>query len=271
MGKKDGIQGIAIGRRDLLRISPRELSVREGWNCRDVDFSADDPDDRALAESIAEVGVKQPLTAVWENGRAYITDGHRRLGATNWAIENLGAEILTVPVQTEDRYASEADMVLSQIVRNNGKPLSPIEMSRVYKRLIDLGWTERGIAQKSGRSEQWIRNLLTLSAAPSAVTEMVRSGKVSATTAIAELNRAKGNGASAAASLGAAVERAVSEGRTRATGRHIDRPMPKIKQIKEMIEDLDANSRIARGPERVVLDLSNDEFGRFIELIGGKL
>lgn len=270
MSKTYGIKALASGRSDLLRINPRDLQVNDGWNCRDVDFDPADPEDRALADSIAEVGVRQPLTAIWNGTAACLTDGHRRLAATLWAIENLGAEILTVPVQTEDRYASDADMVLSQIVRNNGKPLSPIETSRVYKRLIGLGWDEHQIAAKVGRSRQWVCDLLTLSAAPSAVAEMVRKGRVSASTAIAELHRAKGDGDAASVALGAAVERAASEGRSRATGRHVERPAPPIRQVKAMIDALDAQGLITRGMDRVTLDLSSDEFARLMSLIGGK-
>ena len=78
---KEGIQGLALGRKDILRIDPRNLQIRPDWNCRDVNFNPADADDISLAESIAAVGVKQPLTAVWEQGQAWLTDGHRRLGA----------------------------------------------------------------------------------------------------------------------------------------------------------------------------------------------
>ena len=60
---KEGIQGLALGRKDILRLDPHDLHVRPGWNCRDVNFNPNDPEDLALAESIASVGVKQPLTA----------------------------------------------------------------------------------------------------------------------------------------------------------------------------------------------------------------
>lgn len=270
---KDGIQGLALGRKDILRIDPRNLHIRPEWNCRDVNFDPTDPDDLALAESIAAVGVKQPMTAVWEQGQAWLTDGHRRLGAALYAIEHLGAEIKSVPVQTEDRYASEADRVLSQLVRNNGKPLSPIEHARVYKRLIDLGWTEKQIADSIGRSVPWVKNLLELHAAPTEVAQMVRSGQVSATLAMDTLKKAGGNGERAVKELAGAVEKAKASGKTRATAKHMDRAAPAIKQVREIYDVAFAEGRVIDtldSDEVVRIHLTSGEYDRFLELMGVK-
>lgn len=270
---KEGIQGLALGRKDILRIDPRNLHIRPDWNCRDVNFDPTDPDDLALAESIASVGVKQPMTAVWQDGKAWLTDGHRRLGAALYAMETLGAEIKSVPVQTEDRYASEADRVLSQLVRNNGKPLSPIEQARVYKRLIDLGWTEKQIAESIGRSVPWVKNLLELRAAPTAVTEMVRSGQVSATLAMDTLKKAGGDGEKAAKELAGAVEKAKAAGKTRATAKHMERAVPAIKQVREIYDAAFADGRVTDpfySDDLVRIDLTSSEYDRFLELLGVK-
>lgn len=241
---KTGIQSLAVGRKDVLRIAPADLHIREGWNCRDVNFNPDDEDDLALAKSIAEVGVKQPLTAVWDEQKAYLTDGHRRLLATIYAIEHLSADIKSVPVQTEDRYANEAERVLSQIVRNNGKPLSAIEFSRVYKRLIDLGWTEKEIASKVGRSIQWVKNLLQLNAAPAEVANMVRENKVSATMALTALKDSGGDVTVAADRLMDAIETAKAAGKKRAT--------PKYMVIKVSAKDRHTAEGFSKGVEAVI-------------------
>lgn len=270
---KEGIAGLALGRKDILRIDPRNLHIRPDWNCRDVNFDPADPEDLALAESIAAVGVKQPMTAVWQDGKAWLTDGHRRLGAALYAMEHLGAEIKSVPVQTEDRYASEADRVLSQLVRNNGKPLSPIEHARVYKRLIDLGWTERQIAESIGRSTQWVKNLLELHAAPTEVAQMVRSGQVSATLAMDTLKKAGGNGEKAVKELAGAVEKAKAAGKTRATAKHMDRAVPAIKQVREIYDAAFAEGRVfdtLDSDEVVQIHLTSTEYDRFLELMGVK-
>ena len=241
---REGIKGVAVGRSDIYRLNPTDLCVKDGWNCRVVTFSAMDEADLALARSIAEVGVKQPLTVYWEDGKAYISDGHRRHGAALYAMEHLGADIKSVPVQTEDRYSSEADRVFSQIIRNSGKPLQPIEQARVFKRLIDLGWSEADIATKSGISRQWVVDLLNLQAAPQAITDMVAVGEVSATLAITTLKQNANDGVVTSQSLLAAVATAKAEGKTKATAKHIPRPpapeanvdAPKPISIKERLE-----------------------------------
>lgn len=270
MSSKDGITGLALGRKDILRIAPEHLQIKEGWNCRDVNFDPEDPEDLALAKSIASVGVKQPLTAIWEKGQAVLTDGHRRLSAALWAMQNLGAEIKSIPVQTEDRYASEEDRVLSQIVRNNGKELSPIETGRVYKRLFDLGWTEAQIAEKVGRSPTWVRNLLELSSTPKEVTDLVKAGTISASLAIDALHKAAGDSAAAAQALGEAVERAKAEGKTRATAQHTARgptPGARIKELAELVDTLNSSGRIVDSVEIVELRMTSEEYDRFLSLL----
>lgn len=215
---KQGIHSVAQGRKDLLRIDPTDLHIKEDWNCREVNFNPKDADDLALAHSIAEVGVKQPLTAVWEDGKAFITDGHRRLLATRYAIETLKAEVKSIPVQTEDRYAGEADRVLSMLVRNNGKPLTSLEMGKVYKRLIDLGWKEKEIAAKVGRSIVWVKTLLQFNTESPEVIDMVRRGEVSLTTAVSSVRE---HGKDAAKTLKKAVVEAKAKGKTKATPKHL--------------------------------------------------
>lgn len=218
--KQGGIKDIAIGRSDIYRMAPGDLFIKDGWNSRTVNFSADDADDIALARSIAEVGVKQPLTVFFEDGKTYISDGHRRHGATLYAIEHFSAEIKSVPVQTEDRYSSEADRIFSQVVRNSGKPLAPIELARVFKRLLDFGWSVGEVATKSGLNAGWVTQLLELQASAPDVQQLVSSGRVSATLAI---ERLKTDGDQAGTVLADAVKTAEAAGKTRATKKHIAR------------------------------------------------
>ena len=220
MTTKHGIKDVAIGRSDIYRMAPADLHVKDGWNSRTINFNPDDEDDIGLARSIAEVGVKQPLTVFFEDGKTYISDGHRRHGATLYAIDHMGAEIKSVPVQTEERYSSEADRTFSQVVRNSGKPLAPIELARVFKRLLGFGWTIGDISKKSGINTGWINQLLELQASAPDVQQLVTTGRVSATLAIETI---KTEGVQAGAVLADAVKTAEAQGKTRATKKHVGR------------------------------------------------
>jgi ParB-like chromosome segregation protein Spo0J len=225
---KRGIQDLAVGRVDLFRLNPRDLRIEEGWNSRACDFDPDDAEDIALAKSIAEVGVKQALTVVMKGGVPTITDGHRRLRATLYAMDTLGAEIVSVPVQTEPKHASEADRILSQIVRNSGKPFEPLEKANVFAKLLDLGWDEGTIAAKAGLTRQRVVDLLTLRSGPREVVAMVEAGAISAGFALDTIKAAKGNATAATETLVKAVSTAKAEGKTRATAKHVERKAPDL-------------------------------------------
>lgn len=219
--KSDGIKGLASGRQDMFRLNPYLIQVEPGWNSRELD----DPTNRAhidaLALSISEVGVKEPLTGYWKDGAPVVTDGHCRLMATFIAIEKHGAEIKTIPFKTEDRYSSEADRVLSQLVRNMGKPLSPFEQGTVFKKLLGLGWSEKEVASKVGLSTARVAQIMELhSGATPEIKALVTTGQVSATFALQELREAGGDAEKAVERLSGAVETAKAEGKTRATPKH---------------------------------------------------
>lgn len=267
---KPGIKEIALGRSDTYRVDPFDLHIKEGWNCRDKDFDPNDPEDLALAQSIKESGVKEALTVVIENGKLFVTNGHRRRAATHYAIETLGAEIKSVPVQTEERYSSEADQVFSQIVRNSGKPLSPIEQARVFKRLIELGWDESEIARKSGLNRAWVVDLLKLQAAPNAVTGLVRSGQVAATLAIQTLKANKGDAEKSAADLTQAVETARAAGKAHATAKHMGEHKTKPPSLAEQLRTFHGEIEIRQGATsgNVGLIMTVEQYERFKALIG---
>lgn len=231
--KTRGIQDMALGRVDLFRMAPRDLTVDPGWNSRTKDFDPADPDDIELARSIAEVGVKSAVTVYMRAGVPVITDGHRRLAATLYAMDVLGAKIQSVPVQTEGKHANEADRVLSQIVRNSGKPLEPFEKGNVFAKLMDLGWKEAEIAAKVGLTRQRVAELLKLRKAPKPVADMVKAGTISAGLAIDTMRATKGDNAKATEVLAEAVTKARAAGKDRATAKHVERaPMDPAAKLK---------------------------------------
>src|SRR5882672_2826443 len=92
MSTKQGLASISQGRSDMYRLDPRVIKVKDGWNCRDLNAQDTKDHIESLAQSIAEIGVQEPLTVYWEDGAAWISDGHCRLKATLNAIQ-VGADI----------------------------------------------------------------------------------------------------------------------------------------------------------------------------------
>lgn len=216
------IKDIAKGRSDVYRVSPFDLKVKPNWNGREPDH----PDNIAhidqLAQSIAEVGVKETLTAYMEGDDLFVENGHMRLAASLRAIEMYGADKdMLIPVQTSPRDATEADRILSQIIRNSGKQLSPLEMAAVFERLNALDLSDADIARRTGLSRVYIGQLIALHHMPKSTTSLVRDGKVSATLAIQTMKRFEGDAKKTAAVLKEAVAFAKGKGKARATAKHV--------------------------------------------------
>lgn len=249
------IKKIAEGRSDLYRIAPHNLKIKEGWNVRDDETL----DLQELKDSIKELGVKQPLTVQTEGENIFVTDGHRRFAAVMELIAE-GVEIKTIPVQVEDRYSNASDHIASMIVRNSGKPLTPVEQARVFKRLRDYGLSETEIAHKVGKSRQWIISMLELNAAPEELKSLVKTGKVTAT--LAQQVIAKEGGEKAAETLTKAVKKAEAEGKTKATAKHVEKSA-KV-QLRELFDGLTFEG-YAGG---YTVNMTDDQYAAFRSLAG---
>ena len=218
---KRGIKAIAASKSDVFNLRLDDIHVREGWNIREYDFSPDDEEDMNLARSISKIGVKELLSGTMEEGKFYLTNGHRRRAAVLYANEHLGASIETLRVQTEDRYADPAEHVASTIVRNGGKEPTPYAKGIAMKRLIAFGWSEERIAEYTGMTRTRVVQLLEVQAAPEPVKVMVRDGAMSADLALKVVKEADGNAEKAIEVAEAAVATAKAAGKTKATAKHL--------------------------------------------------
>ena len=221
MAKTTGLASLSEGRSDLFKIDPRKIQIKAGWNGRDMSDPTNKEHVDTLAKSIAEVGVKEPITVYYENNTAYVSDGHCRLLGAMRAIEQYKAEIKTILVKTEDRYANEADRVFSQILRNSGKPFTALEQANVFKRLLDLGWHQQDIARKSGFSNGRVSQILDLLTLPEGVKSMVIAGQVSPTMAVQTV-KAAATPTAAETELQKGWAKATAEGKTKVKPSHME-------------------------------------------------
>lgn len=233
--KSSNIKDIADSRSEIFNVDPHKLSIKEGWNCREINFDPANDEDLALANSIAEMGVLQPLTVYREGTEFFITDGHRRYFASLYAIETLKAELKNVPVRTEIKTSNEADRMLSMLVRNAGKPLSVIEQGNVFKRLIALGWKAVDIAKKASVTPARVSQILELQALPEAVKTMVNKGEVSANTATATWRATNGDSEATKEKLTEALKTAVADGRKKVLPKDV--PEAQKVNVKEVIKE----------------------------------
>lgn len=274
------LKDLSAGRTDIYKLDPRIIQIKEGWNSRDMSNPANQEHIKELSLSIAEVGVKRPLTVTMEGDVPYLTDGECRLRATLLAIQN-GADIKTVPVVGEDRYANEADRLFSQILLNSGKPLNGLEQAKVFKRLIDFGWQQQDIAKKAGMSGGRVSQLLELLTLPEALQKFITEGKASASMVLSTFKKHNGDVALTVAELSGAVATAEAAGRKRAMPKDVGegngeggeggKEKKSRKTInsffKGLVEAAYADGRIDDTEDMVTMSLTETDWATLMEMI----
>jgi ParB family chromosome partitioning protein len=126
----------------------------------------------ALAESIREVGVLQPVL-VREQGDGYeLIAGERR-----WrAARRVGLQ--TVPAII--RYADDAAVLQQSIVENvQREELNPLEEAAAYQQLIeDFELTHDEVSNRVGKSRATVTNMLRLLQLPPTIQRYVKDGSL---------------------------------------------------------------------------------------------
>lgn len=130
---------------------------------------------QALADSIAEHGVIQPLTVrEMSTGYYQIIAGERRWRAAR--IANL-SEVPAIIVEADDRKVKE----LALIENLQRQDLNPVEEALGYYSLMEeYGLTQDDAAKRVGKSRPAVANALRLLALPQEILEMLRQGKLTA-------------------------------------------------------------------------------------------
>ena len=135
----------------------------------------DEEELQALADSITEHGIIQPLTVRELNSGYYqIIAGERRWRAARLADLQ---EVPVVIIEADDKKAME----LALIENLQRQDLNPVEEALGYRSLMqDHGLTQEDAAKRVGKSRPAVANALRLLALCPDVLEKVRSGDLSA-------------------------------------------------------------------------------------------
>lgn len=204
-----GLKEISTGRKDIFVIPVKEISVREGWNARDIETPENQEHVVSLALSIKEMGVLNPILIEKDGDNIYVIDGHCRFAAVKYANENLGAEIVVIPCRVVDKHFSAEDRYVMQLVANSGKQLSAFEAGNNCKQLLAWGWSESDIARKIGKSVATVRNYVEAANLPASVRQEVNAGNVSVSDARALVR--EGGAEAVAAVVSGEVDKKLSD------------------------------------------------------------
>lgn len=131
---------------DMIEANPQQARTR-----------FDDNQIGALADSIRQHGVLQPLV-VHRYGAGYrLIAGERRLRAARLA------GLTDVPVTLHDSPEAEGSLALSLIENVQRDDLSPLEEAEAYRRLLEeFSLTQESVARQVGKTRAHITNSLRL-------------------------------------------------------------------------------------------------------------
>ena len=171
-------------RKDVLYLPIEQINIEPDFNVRQ-----DMGDLSALAKSIEENGIKNPIRGFKREGVYWITDGHRRYYAAKILVKK-GIDV-KIPLISEGHLVTEEQRVIDMLVCNDGKKLNPIEESEAVARLFNYGYSESEINKKTGFSKVYICNLKLLNSAPKKLKDLIIQNIVSATLAMSILRECK--------------------------------------------------------------------------------
>lgn len=184
MNKKRGL-GRGFGISALIPETIEEQIEQEQSMAQEIDINLVEPNKdqprkdfdpdklAALAESIKEHGMVQPIVAVKENDYYRIVAGERRWRAS----KSIGLKTVPVIVKEYSVLQAEEIALVENLQREN---LNAIEEANGYRRLMDTyGLTQEEVAQKVGKSRSGIANSLRFLMMPSELRTMLEKGEIS--------------------------------------------------------------------------------------------
>jgi ParB family chromosome partitioning protein len=128
----------------------------------------------AMAQSIREVGILQPIVVRPSGGGYELIAGERRLRAAGLA------GLATIPAVVRD--GSDTDSLKEALIENiHRADLSPLEMAAAFQELLeDLGATQEAVADRLGCSRAHVANTIRLLSLPSDVQRLLAAGRIQA-------------------------------------------------------------------------------------------
>jgi ParB-like chromosome segregation protein Spo0J len=180
-------------REESRSLDPREVTIKPGWNVRDMTSTESREWIATLKASIAARGLDEPISIRYERktGVATLVDGQCRL----IACRELWNEGNKVWVKSKVVDGDEAELTIKSLVYNSGQPLTQWEVGAGCRRLIGWSWSVRDIAAHICKPVRYVTEALALHNVPVEAKAMLAAGEV---TPGAVLHAVKEHGAEAA-------------------------------------------------------------------------
>ena len=119
-----------------------------------------------LADSIREHGILQPILVRPVGNQFELIAGERRWRASRMAER---ASIPAIVVEFDEQTALEVS-IIENLQRED---VSPLEEASMFRKMLDLGYSVRQLAQKIGKDKGYVENRIRLADAPPEIRELV--------------------------------------------------------------------------------------------------
>jgi ParB family chromosome partitioning protein len=119
-----------------------------------------------LADSIREHGVLQPILVRPVGSQYELIAGERRWRASRMAQRE---SIPAIVVEFDDETALEVS-IIENLQRED---VSPLEEASMFRKMTDLGYSVRQLAQKIGKDKGYVENRMRLADAPPEIRDLV--------------------------------------------------------------------------------------------------
>jgi ParB family transcriptional regulator, chromosome partitioning protein len=253
-------------------VAPNPKQPRTRWDEEEID---------ALAASIREVGILQPIVVRRSGERFELVAGERRLRAAKVA------GLATVPVVLRD--TDDSDLLREALIENiHRQDLGPIELAEAFRQLLEeLGLKQEELADRVGVSRSHIANTIRLLQLPLNTQQLLTDGRIQAGHARALLALGDAEAVDALALRVAAEDLSVRE-TEELVRRYVDTPAPATKtappepsavpevgmaEVEEILsEQLATRVQIQMGKKRgrVIIEFgSADDLDRIVSEIVG--
>ena len=194
---KKGLRAIGSAS-DMYMVTPGNIRVIEDFNPRVKDRIYWEGDEEAGIEGIIDLAKSMKQNGFYRHKPlagyvalvdgvevVFLTEGHRRLDAALYWMNNLGGpEDLQVPLVSSPRGTNMLDLNYALFQSNRSEDFRPFEKCIWVKRMHTMyGQTEASISSKTGLSLSFIRSALIVVSAPDDIAMMVQQGRISVTSA----------------------------------------------------------------------------------------
>lgn len=224
-------------RTDIYSVDPRNVVVVDNFNVR-RDFALDE-----LKEQIKAQGVLNPITVIPfkdddGNEKYRLVDGERRLRATLAAIEE-GADIKRIKALFLPRNTKEEDLLIEQMMRNEGKNFTEYEQAIMFQRFRDkFGYTPAEIAAKFCKSQTFVGRCLSLLELAPEIQEKIEKGEISTGAVRQIVSTNKEDEKAQIAAVQDAIADAKEKGNKSASVKNLQGDAKSQKDLKKVIDGI---------------------------------